>query len=89
MIISGKTKAINNKIKQNLIQIWSQYDLVRQTDKISILLSGNVNKCKLLAGKYVLQEKDWVGKAAAIKRFENYPLVKEFKKQTSVAEKQY
>ena len=85
----GKPKQSITKSSNTWSRYRSQYDLVRQTGKISILLSANVNKCKLLAGKYVLQEKDWVGKAAAIKRFENYPLVKEFKKQTSVAEKQY
>ena len=85
----GKPKQWITKTSKTWSTHRDQYDLKIQTGKILALLSGSVNKYKLLAGKYVLQEKDWVGKAAAIKRFENYPLVKEFKKQTSVAEKQY
>ena len=42
-----------------------------------------------MTGKDVLPEKDMLEKAVAIKRFEYSPLGKEFKKQTSVAEKQY
>ena len=53
MSISGKIKAINNKIKQNE----AQYDLDRQTAKISTLSSGNVSKYEFLAGKDVLPEK--------------------------------
>ena len=44
---------------------------------------------QIISWKICFTRKDWVGKAAAIKRFENYPLVKEFKKQTSVGERQY
>ena len=46
MTVSKKIKAINNKIKQNKLQ----YDLDRQTDKISALSSGNVGKCEFLTG---------------------------------------
>ena len=67
----------------------SQNNLDRQTRKISALLPGSLNAYKLLAGKDVLQEKGQLGKDAAIERFEHSPFVKEFKKQTSVAEKQY
>ena len=39
--------------------------------------------------KMFYQKKDQLEKAAAIKRFENYLLDKELKKQTSVAEEHY
>ena len=42
-----------------------------------------------MTGKDILPEKDLLEKAAAISRFEYSPLVKEFKQQTSVSEKQY
>ena len=54
MSIGDKIKAINNKIEQNK----SQYNLDRQTVKISALSSGNVRKYEFLTGKYVLTEKD-------------------------------
>ena len=54
MSIREKIKAINNKIKQSK----AQYDLVRQTAKISALSSENVNKFEFLTGKEVLPEKD-------------------------------
>ena len=55
---------------------------------ISALSSGNVSKYEFLTCKDVLPEKDFLEKAAAIKRFEYSPFGKEFQKQTSVAEKQ-
>ena len=42
-----------------------------------------------MTAKYVLPEKDLLEKVAAIKGFEYFSLGKEFKKQISVAEKQY
>ena len=72
MSISEKIKAINNKIKQNK----AQYDLDRQTAKISALSSANVSKSEFLTGKDVLPEKDLLGKAATMKRFEYSPLGK-------------
>ena len=42
-----------------------------------------------MTGKDVLPEKDLLEKAATMKGFEYSSLVKELKKQTSVAEKQY
>ena len=42
-----------------------------------------------LTEKYVLPEKYLLQKAATMKIFEYYPLGKELKKQSSVAEKQY
>ena len=73
MSISEKIKAINNKIKQNK----AQYDLDRQTAKISALSSRNISKYEFLTSKDVLTEKDYLEKAAALKRFEHSPLAKE------------
>ena len=85
MSISEKIKAINNKIEQNK----AQYELERQTAKISALSSWNVSKYEFLTDKDVLAEKDFLEKAVALKRFEYSPLGKELKAQTSDAEKQY
>ena len=85
MRIRQKIKTINNKIKQNK----SQYNLDRETAKISALSLGNVNRYGFLTGKDVLPEKDMLEKAVTIKRLEYSPLGKELEKQTSVAEKQY
>ena len=60
MSISEKVKIINNKIKENN----AQYNLDRQTAKISALSSGNVSKYEFLTGKDVLPEKDLLEKAA-------------------------
>ena len=54
MSLSEKIKAIVSKIKQNK----AQYNLDRQTAKISALSLGNVSKYEFLTGKYVLPEKD-------------------------------
>ena len=75
MSISKKIEAINNKIVQNK----AQYNLVRQTAKIFALSSGNVSKSEFLTGKDVLPEKELLGKAATLKRFEYSPLCKELK----------
>ena len=53
MSINKKIKTSNNKIWQNK----AEYDLYRQTDKISALSSEKVSKYKFLAGKDVLPEK--------------------------------
>ena len=50
MSIQEKIKATNNKIEQNK----AQYDLDRQTSKISVLSSGNVSKYAFLTGKDIL-----------------------------------
>ena len=63
MSISEKIKTVNIKIKQNK----AQYNLDRQTAKISALSSGNVSKYEFLTGKDVLPEKDLLEKVAAIK----------------------
>ena len=75
MSISEKIKTINNKTKQNK----AQYNLGRQTVKISALLSGNVSKYEFLTGKGVLPEKELLEKASTMKRFECFPLGKELK----------
>ena len=54
MNISEKIKAISNKIDQNK----AQYNLNRQTAKISALPSGNVNRHEFLTGKYILRQKN-------------------------------
>ena len=59
MTINEKVKAINNKIEQNK----AQFDLDRQTAKISALSSGNVGKYKCLTDKDVLFEKRPVTKS--------------------------
>ena len=83
MSISEKIKAINNKIDQNK----AQYYLDRQTVMTSALSSGNVRKYEFLTSKDVLPEKEFLEKAAVLKRFEYSPLDKDLKAQTSVAEK--
>ena len=54
MIITEKINIIDNKIKLNK----AQYDLDKQTAKISALLSRNVNKYEFLTGKDFLPEKE-------------------------------
>ena len=54
MSISGKIKAVNNKINQNK----AQYNLDRQFAKISTLSSWNVSKYEFLTSKDVLPEKN-------------------------------
>ena len=69
MSICEKIETINNKIEQNK----AQYNLDRQTAKLSSLSSANVSKFKLLTSKDVLPEKDLLEKAATMKRFEYSP----------------
>ena len=52
MSTGEKIKAINNKIEQSK----AQYNLDRQTAKISALLSGNVSVHEFLTGKDVSAE---------------------------------
>ena len=65
MSVSEKIKTINNKSKQNK----AQYNLDRQTAKISALSAGNVSKYEFLTGKDVLPEKDLLQKVPTTKRF--------------------
>ena len=85
MSISEKIKAIDNKIEQNK----AQYDLDRQTAKISTLSPANISKYEFLTGKDVLPEKYLLEKAATMKRLEYLLLDKESKAQTDIAKKQY
>ena len=50
MSVSEKIKTINHKIEENK----AQYDLGRQTAKISAISTKNVSKCEFSAGKNVL-----------------------------------
>ena len=52
MAVSRKSKTIDNKMEQNK----AQYDLHRQTAKISALSSRNILKLQLLDGEDVLRE---------------------------------
>ena len=70
MTVSEKIKTIDNKIEQNKVQ----YNLDRQTTKISALLSGNISKHDLLTGKDVLSKKRILRKASIIKKSEYSPL---------------
>ena len=76
MTVSEKIKTIDNKIKQKI----AQYDLYRQTAKISALSPVSVAKYEFLTGKDVWPEKDLLEKAATIKRFEYSPLDSDLKK---------
>ena len=69
MNICEKIKTINNKIEQNK----AQYNLDRQTAKLSALSSGNISKIELLTSKDVLPEKNLLEKVATMKRFEYSP----------------
>ena len=74
---------INKKIEQNK----AQYDLDRQTVKISALSSGNISIYEFLTSTYLLSEKDLFKKTRAMKRFEQSPLCSELEKQTDLIEK--
>ena len=65
MSTSEKIKAINNKIEQHK----AQYNLERQTPKMSALSSGNVSKHEFMTSKDVLPEKNLLEKAATTKIF--------------------
>ena len=84
MSISEKINAINNKIEQNK----AQYNLDRQTAKMSTLSSEDVSKYEFLTSEDVLPEK-YLQEKENSKRFEYSPLDKELKAQASVVEKQY
>ena len=61
MSISEKIKTIDNKIEQNK----AQYNLDRQTAKISALSSENVSQYDFLTEKDVLVEKKLVTKSCS------------------------
>ena len=66
MTFYAKMKTIDNKIEQ----CKAQYNLDRQTAKISALSSGNVDKYKFLTGKDVLTQKNLSEKTVTIKRLD-------------------
>ena len=59
------------------------------TNQISALSSKNVNEYQFLTGGDILLEKDLLGKAATIKRFEHSPLGSVLKKQAKIAKQHY
>ena len=85
MTVSEKIKKVDNKTKHSK----AQYDLDRQTAKISALFSGNVSKSEFFTGKDVAPEKNLLEKAATMKSFEYSPFGSRLKKETEIAEKQY
>ena len=62
MGISEKIKAINNKIEKNKVQ----YNLDRETAKISALSPGNVSENEFLIRKDVVPEKKLARKSCYI-----------------------
>ena len=85
MSISEKIKTNKNKIEQDK----AQYNLDRQTARISALSSGYVSKFEFLTDKDVLPGKDLLEKVATMKTFKYLQLDKELKAQTDIAKKQY
>ena len=77
MSISEKIKAIN--------QNKAQYDLDRQTVKISALSLGNVSEYDILTSKDLLLVKEVLKKASTMKIFEYSSLGKKLKVQNNVA----
>ena len=86
MTFSEKIKTMDNKIEQNK----AQYDLDRKTAKMSALSKKMlINKYEFLTYKVVSPGKDFLEKAATVKRFEYSPLGSELKEDTDIAKKQY
>ena len=75
--------------KQNQAITSTQYNLTKQTAKISAFSPETVGKYGFLIAKDVLPEKDLLEKTATIKRLEYSPLDSELKKQSGIAKKQY
>ena len=69
MTVNKKIKTIVKEIEQSK----AQYDLDRQTTKISTLSLENFSKYKLLTSKDVLPEKDLLEKDSTLKIFEYSP----------------
>ena len=63
MTVSEKIKTIDNKIEQNT----DQYNLDRQTTKISPSSSVNVSKYQFLTGKDVSPQKGFLEKYGTMK----------------------
>ena len=84
MSISKKIKAIKNKIEWNK----AQYNLEKQTAKISALSSGNIMKYELLTNKDVLPKINLLEKTPKLNIFEYLPLGKAFQRQINAVKKQ-
>ena len=69
MTVNKKIKTIVKEIEQSK----AQYDLDRQTTKISTWSLENFSKYKLLTSKDVLPEKDLLEKDSTLKIFEYSP----------------
>ena len=85
MIVSEKIKRINMRIKKSK----TQYNLDRQTAKISAVSLGNICKYEFLINEDILVEEELLEKATTTKRFEYSPLGCELRKQTISAKDQY
>ena len=79
MTINEEGKILNDKIKQNQ----ADYDLYRQTAKISALSSGKLDKCEYLTGEDLGYKPDVIQKA----KFEFSLLGQVFNKGLDVGEK--
>ena len=77
MSINKQIKGINNKIQRNK----AQYDLDRETVKISALPTGNVSKYEFLTGKDVLPEKNLLEKAFQSNNFDIFRQTQNLKSQ--------
>ena len=75
MTVTDQIKSLNRKIKQNE----SQYDLDRETAKISALSSNNLDKYELLTGEDLNLKPSTIEQA----KFEYSPLGKVFNKGLS------
>ena len=80
MTVNKKIKTINNKIKQNK----AQYNLDKQTAKISALSLGSFGKYEFLTGEDILSENGLLEKAATIKIFKYLPLGNELKNKLTL-----
>ena len=85
MSVNEKIKTINHKIEWNK----AQYDLDRQTAKISALSSVNISKYENLTGKKCFIRKRLARKKNTMKRLEYSRLGIEIKPQTNISKKLY
>ena len=79
MTLTEQVKILNDKIKANK----AQYDLDRETAKISALSSGELEKYEYLTGEYLGYKPDVIQKA----KFEYSPLGKVFNKGLDESDK--
>ena len=79
MTVTDQIKILNRKIRQNK----SQYDLDRETAKVSALSSNNLDKYELLTGEDLGLKPSTIGQT----KFEYSPLGKTFNKGLSEDDK--